>query len=298
MAPSRGVSDNVDKFDKFAEEPSCTFSICAIALELSLIEFLDGPVLDAFLVKVVNAHVELNPLLTVPSEDDPSDPPFLKWNMLFPTAQCQRSTDPGHRSWAAGRYAPATWPRVKSLRLISRTFPWEIQIKAEDEALGVTCQDVIEGIHDFMYSRVSSQQLGNASPQHKRIVGQSYWHNRSTARDVPGGRLHNTLLRCDWLGLNTRFGGVGVADERLLEDVIGGAEMPCTFELKCLPRYALSEDELREHDAREEAAFGRGHSRRTSRATSRAPSRAPSRTPSSRTRAASVHTVSSDTSDS
>ncbi|KAI0810874.1 hypothetical protein BC629DRAFT_1436858 [Irpex lacteus] len=273
MPPARGASDGVDKFDKFAEEPSY------------------GPVLDTFLVRVVKARLELNPLLTPPPEDN-SDRPFLKWNMLFPTAQCQRSTDPGHRSWAAGRYAPATWPRVKSLRLISRAFPWEIQIKAEDPNLGVTCQDVIEGIHEFMYGRVSSQQLDNASQQHKRIVGQSYWHNRSTARDVPGGRLHNTLLRCDWLGLNTRFGGIDMVDARLLKEIAGGADLPCTFELKCLPRYPSTEEEVREHEAREEEAFERRHSRRPSRATSRAPSRAPS----ARSRAASVHTVSSDTS--
>jgi hypothetical protein len=215
--------------------------------------------------------------------------------MLFPTAQCQRSSDPGHRSWAAGRFAPATWPRVKSIRLISHHFPWEIQITAEDPSLGVTCQDVIEGIHEFMYGRVSSQQLDNASQHHKRIVGQSYWHNRSTARDVPGGRLHNTLLRCDWLGLHTRFGGIILADDRLLKDVACGADLPCTFELKCLQRYAMSEDEVKEHDAREEA-FDRAarHSRRHSRATSRA---ATSRAPS-RARTASVHSVSSDTSSS
>ena len=86
-------------------------------------------------------------------------------------------------------------------------------------------------------------------------------------------------------------------DDRLMKDVACGADLPCTFELKCLQRYAMSEDELREHEAREEA-FDRAdraarHSRRASRATSRAASRAPSRA-----RAASVHTVSSDTSSS
>ncbi|KAI0344994.1 hypothetical protein BDW22DRAFT_983922 [Trametopsis cervina] len=280
MLPTRGVSEGLDKFDKFSEENAY------------------GPVLDPFFVKITKAVVELNPLLTPPPEDG-SDRPYLKWNMLFPTAQCQRSSDPGHRSWAAGRYAPATWPRVSSLRIISRHFPWEIQVKAEDTTVGVTCQDVIEGIHEFMYGRVSSQQLDSATQHHKRIVGQSYWHNRSTARDVPGGRLHNTLLRCDWLGLNTRFGGISHVEERVVKEIASGANLPCTFELKCLQRYAMTEEEVREHEARDaEAERERErelrHSRRGSRATSRAPSRPPSRV----ARTASVHTVSSDTSSS
>lgn len=214
--------------------------------------------------------------------------------MLFPTAQCQRSSDPGHRSWSTGRYSPATWPRIGSLRLISRHFPWEIQIKAQDPLIGVTCEDVVEAVHEFMYGRVSSQQLESATPHHKRIVGQSYWHNRSTARDVPGGKLYKTLLRCDWLGLNTMFGGITPVEERLIKDVFCGADLPCTFELKCVQRYPLTEEEMTEHEAREAEAYaaeGR-HSRRNSRATSRAPSRTGS------SRQASVHSVSSESSES
>lgn len=285
IPPARGVSEGLDKFDRFSEDNCCKYHYLTHKEKKNSSSLVDGPVLDAFLVKVVKAHLEINPLLA-PQSDSPSDHPFLKWNMLFPTAQCQKSSDPGHRSWAAGRYDPATWPRVKSLRLISQRFPWEIQIKAQDPAVGVTCQDVIEGVHEFMYGRISSQQLDNASSSHKRIVGQSYWHNRSTARDVPGGKLHNTLLRCDWLGAYTMFGGIVPADERLIKEVSCGADLPCTFEMMCVTRYPMSEDELRDHDAREAA----GRSRRTSRATSPAPSRAAS------SRAASVHSVSSDSS--
>ena len=238
-------------------------------------------------MKVVKAKLELNPLLA-PPPDGPEDRPYLKWNMLFPTAQCQRSSDPGHRSWAEGRHAPATWPRVKSMRILCRCVPWELQIKASDPEVGVTCGDVIEGIHDYMYGRVSTQQLDNATAAHKRLVGQSYWHNRSTAHGVPGGRLYNTLLRCDWLGLQTMFGGIVDADHALLDDLACGANMPCTFELKCLQRYPMTEAEIREHEAREtaarreeERAARRERSARTSRTTSRAPSRAPSRARSS-----------------
>lgn len=244
---------------------------------------LDGPVLEAFLVKVVKAKLELNPLLAPPPDD--TERPYLKWNMLFPTAQCQKSDDPAIRSWSSGRGAPATWPRIKSLRLISRSFPWDIQVTATDPEDGVTCGDVIDAIHEFMYGRVSSSQLKNATPEHTRVISQAYHHNRSTAYGVPGGKLMNTLLRCDWLGQHTMFGGI-VENKRLVKDLCGGSEFPCTFELKCVQRYPMTAEEIREHEAREREAEAqqqrsrRRHSRATSRATSRASTRPPSRAPS------------------
>lgn len=265
--PNLGT-EPADRFDKFAEEPSY------------------GPVLEPFLTKVVKAKLQVNPLLQPPPDDLAT--PFLKWNMLFPTGQCQRSTDPGHRSWSDGRFAPATWPRVTSIRLVSKSFPWEIDVPANEEALGVTCGDVVEAIHLFMYGRVSGAQLEGASPTHKRVVSQSFYHNRSTAFGVPGGRLQQTLLRCDWLGQNTVFGGI-VHDDHLAREITG-CSLPCTLVLMCVQRYPMTQVEIDEHEAREREADeiasrarrSRNRSRATSRATSRAPSRAPSRGPSVR----------------
>lgn len=241
---------------------------------------LDGPVLSTFLVKVVDARVELNPLL-LPPPDQLDERPYLKWNMLWGTPQCQRSCDPGRRSWAEGRDAPATWPRVTSLIIISRTFPWTIEVNATNPEEGVTCGDVIEEIASFMYTRVSKAQMDGASPSQKALIGQSYWHNRSTAPDVPGGRLARTLLRCDWLGVQTSFGGIVEPDERTVREISGGITLPCTFELKCLQRYPMTEEELREQEAREqEAERAERHARRRSRANSRAGTRPSSRVPS------------------
>lgn len=241
--------------------------------------------------------MELNPLLA-PPPDRSEDRPYLKWNMLWPTGQCQKSTDPGARSWYVGRKAPATWPRVKSLRLISRSFPWIIAIEARDPEEGVTCGDVMEGIHKFMYGRVSKGQMEAASDNQKALLSRSYYHNRSTAPDVPGGRLEGALLRCDWLGLHTSFGGIVEADERTLKDLLHGAPLPCTFELKCLQRYPMTAEELREQEARErQTEEEEPRSRRRSRATSRAGSRVPSRAPSRlHSRAPSVQTLSSSSS--
>lgn len=239
----------------------------------------------------MKARVEINPLLA-PPPDRLDERPYLKWNMLWPTGQCQRSCDPGIRSWSEGRNAPATWPRVKSLRLISRSFPWIITVKASEDEDGVTCGDVMESVHLFMYGRVSKAQMDGAPTSQKTLISQSYWHNRSTAAGVPGGRLPRTLLRCDWLGMHTMYGGIVEADDRCLREVSCGVALPCTFELKCLQRYPMTEEEIREQEAREREtqAEEERRARRRSRANSRVTSRVPSRVPS---RTASVHTASS-----
>ncbi len=235
------------------------------------------------LVHRMKARVEINPLIQAPN--DALDHDYLKWNMLFPTGNCQRSNDRPGRSWYNGRDAPATFPRVTALRLLSQSFPWSIDVPATDAAMGVTCGDVIEAIHASMYTRLSQPQYDNASRQQKRLLSESFYHNRSTAHGVPGGRLQQTLLRCDWLGQDTMFGGV-VVDERLVRKVCNDLP-PCTFELKCVRRYPMTEAEIREQEMREREEEERVNRRRSrSRATSRAGStrsrpstRPPSRAP-------------------
>ena len=233
------------------------------------------------LVARVKARVSINPLLQPPN--DQLDRDYLKWNMLFPTGNCQRSSDRPGRSWYSGRDAPATWPRVTQIRLVSRSFPWAIDVPASDARVGVTCGDVVEAIHVNMYGRLSQQQYDCASRGQKRLLSESFYHNRSTAHGVPGGKLQQTLLKCDWLGQDTMFGGIG-DDERLVRDMCGDA-LPCTFELKCVRRYPMTEQEIREHEQRErdeeERVRRRSRSRATSRAgSSRPPTRPPTRPPS------------------
>ncbi|KZT74050.1 hypothetical protein DAEQUDRAFT_720914 [Daedalea quercina L-15889] len=221
------------------------------------------------MVKKVGARPELNALLMAPPEEGSHD--FIKWNMLFPTAQCQRSSDPAHRSWSNGRHAPATWPRVTSLRLVSRAVPSPIEVPAGSAELGVTCGDVIEAVSAYMNGRLTQAQYNTASDAQKRVLSEAYYHNRSTAQGVPGGRLPQTLLRFDWLGQDTMYGGC-VPNEQLVRDLCGGP-LPCVFELRTMRRYPMSEQELEEQERREaEADSRRSRSRRRSRATSRATS--------------------------
>ncbi|PCH38570.1 hypothetical protein WOLCODRAFT_161666 [Wolfiporia cocos MD-104 SS10] len=228
-----------------------------------------GPVLEPMLIKKVGAKVEINPLLAPPPDGNERD--YLKWNMLFSTAQCQRALDPPNRSWSAGRHAPATWPRVTSLRLFSRSIPWPIEVDASDRAAGVTCGDVLEAISMYMNGRIAQRQYDFATDEQKRTLGEAFYHNRSTAHGVPGGRLPQTLLRFDWLGQSTMFGGI-VADDNFVKEICGGL-MPCVFELRCMYRYPMTEQEIEDQRRREEANEARTRRGRRSRATSRATSR-------------------------
>lgn len=190
----------------------------------------DGPVLDPFLIKVVKATVKVNPLLLY-ERDGKAD--CLAWNMIFRANNCCRSTDPS-RSWTRGRNAPATHPRVTQLRIISRQIPWVINIRAQDHSIGVTCGEVIDGISHFLQGDCARRDYDQLDRLRRRYVWDAYVFNRSTDPHVPGGELGEALKRLDWLGPDSKFGGL-VVDEELVKEACGDV-LPCVFELKCLPR--------------------------------------------------------------
>ncbi|KAJ7778760.1 hypothetical protein DFH07DRAFT_1056151 [Mycena maculata] len=205
-----------------------------------------GPVLEPFLIRAVRAHVRLNPLVQ-PLPDTGGPQPYLKWNMLFPSNQCQRSDDAPHLSWSKGRQEPATFPRVTYLRLVSETFPWTINISARNRDIGVTCGELIDYLSRDMYQLTGQSEYEALSSARKRVVGEAYRHNRSRAHGVPGGQLNPGMLRLDWLGQDTMFGGVREND-RLVKRVCGDV-LPCTFELVCVRRYPMTAEEIRNQEA-------------------------------------------------
>lgn len=217
-------------------------------IEIPLIS--DGPVLEPFLVRIVGAQLKVNPLLQ-PVPDD-ADRPHLKWNMLFPSSNCQRSTDPSHISWVDGRHEPATFPRVSSLQIVSEHVPWMIKIDARRPDTGVTCGDVIDRLSSSMNMLCSGADYEALTPAKKRLVGEAYQHNRSRAHGVPGGMLETGMKRLDFLGKDTLFGGIVNDDEQLRR--ITGVVLPCTFVLKCLRRFAMTAEEIRDQEARQRAA--------------------------------------------
>ncbi|KAI6023163.1 hypothetical protein BKA83DRAFT_17076 [Pisolithus microcarpus] len=216
-----------------------------------------GPVLEPFLSRVVGAVIKINPLLAPPGDSLEDQ---LRWNMLFRSSSCYRTTD-SRRSWVKGREAPATYPRLTYVRIVSRSFPWMIRIAARDQTLGVTCGEILDGISDYLYSDVTKKELENVSKTLKRHIFSAYEHNRSTDPNVPGGRLGTALKRLDWLGNDTRFGGL-VANDKFIEEHCGDI-LPATFELKCQPNRPPTAQELHEQPFPTKAARSTNGSRST-----------------------------------
>ena len=179
----------------------------------------------------MRADVKLNPLIS-PLPEDGSDQVHLNWNMLFPTSMVQRSTDPSHISWSKGRDAPATFPRVSSLRLVSDTIPWVLNVEATDIGIGVTCGEVIDSIEEQLVKFSDKRDYERLTPSLRQEVVEAYRRNRSRGPDVPGGRrLGEGMKRLDFLRQDTMFAGIEVNDrvvKRLCGDVF-----PCVFVLKC-----------------------------------------------------------------
>jgi hypothetical protein len=196
---------------------------------------------------------------------DSGGQPYLKWNMLFPSNQCQRSDDPVHMSWSNGRHEPATFPRITFVRLVSEAFPWVINITARNREIGVTCGDLIDYISRDMYHLTGQAEYEALPSAKKRIVGEAYRHNRSRAHGVPGGQLNPGMLRLDWLGLDTMFGGIREND-RLVRRVCGDV-LPCTFELVCVRRYPMTAEEIRNQEAMQRNLSEREARRRSRRPT-------------------------------
>jgi hypothetical protein len=221
----------------------------------------DGPVLEPMLVKAVGATLKINPFL-LPLLDE-EERPHLRWNMLFSTAHCHRSTDPSHRSWSNGRQEPATFPRVTEIRLISRVFPWTVNIRATNRAVGVTCGDMVEQLSEHLQRRLRKEDYEGATGGRRRAIRDAYHHNRSRSAGVPGGQLGDGLKALDWLGMQTMFGGVQLNEQLLLERF--NVAPPCMLELVCVERPLVGDDDV--EDIRNSRRRGRNMS--TSRPSSR-----------------------------
>ncbi|KAF8509785.1 hypothetical protein JB92DRAFT_2638377, partial [Gautieria morchelliformis] len=182
------------------------------------------PVLTPFQVAILDATLVVNPLCSPAGDNPPPDRPVLLYNVLFPVGTARRSIDPPNRSWSIGRNSPATSPRVSQLRIVSREFPWVLEIEASRPAHGVTCLDVLEGIHEQLQDLVPRQQItalsGVKGETHRRKLYEIYHYNRSTARDAPGGSLGEGVRRVDWLLNSVMFDGL-VNDPKYVQEKLG-----------------------------------------------------------------------------
>ena len=119
-----------------------------------------------------------------------------------------------------------------------------IHARAQSPKLGVTCGEVLDAISTYMYGDMEKKEYESLPSGRKRQIWEGYRFNRSTDSNAPGGRLGEGLKRLDWLGSASRFGGL-VSSDAFVKDHCGDA-LPCTFELKCLPSYPLTAEEVRE----------------------------------------------------
>lgn len=240
-------NEGLDIVDRFATGPHCVLFRSWYTPHL-LIVLTDGPVLTPLILRIVGAQLRVNPLLSPPTQD--FDQVYLKWNMLFNASHCVRSDDRPDRSWSNGRASPATNPRLAEVRIISRTFPWIVAVHAADTKIGVTCGEIIDRLDDFLHKNLRKEDAELDSGSHRAERDQAYYHNRSTAIGVPGGRLGDGLRRLDWLCKDTMFGGLEV-DNNHGREFFGGASPPAILTLVCTKRYPLTEQELDEQNARE-----------------------------------------------
>ena len=170
--------------------------------------------------------------------------------MLFNASHCVRSDDKPDKSWSTGRGSPATHPRLTEVKIISRTFPWDITVLAADPNIGVTCGDIIDRLDDFIHRNLEKEDIELDSGNHRVERDHAYHHNRSTTIGVPGSRLGEGLRRLDWLCKDTMFGGLEL-DNNFVREHYGGASPPGILTLLCITRYPLTEQELNEQQARE-----------------------------------------------
>lgn len=221
--------------------------------------FIDGPVLDPLLIPLLDVKLRVNPLLQPALDDGPSNQVYLNWNMLFPTSSVHRSTDPDHVSWSNGRDAPATFPRVTMLRIVSAGLPWVFEVHAGSGNKGVTCGEVIERLGHELSKFTSKMDFGSLPPRERAEVTTSYKHNRSRSHGVPGGALKEGMRRLDFLGTNTFFAGLA-EDDRMAHHVCGTV-LPATLVLRRSVSYPMTEQELRDSEARMRAGETRKRTR-------------------------------------
>ena len=207
---------------------------------------VDGYVLTPITVQQSKIHPELNPLL-MPKKGGRD---YLEWSMLSPPTECRHSSDPAHLSWTKQRCAPATWPRVTSLWLISRGCPGPIEVSAANKELGVLCEDVINAISKYLAGYLTTQQCKAAPKNNQDVLSETWYHNRELrVPDTPSSGSLPQYHRFDWMGTDTMYDGCETVD--WIAEVLCGRPFPCVFELRTKQRKKpLTAEELTQQKQR------------------------------------------------
>ncbi|TDL21426.1 hypothetical protein BD410DRAFT_789868 [Rickenella mellea] len=103
---------------------------------------------------------------------------------------------------ALGR--PVLLSRASAIRIISREFPWVIDIRRPAN-VPVTCLDLLTEIHDMLAVEVEHSEWGGADAMKQRVIQRA--HVGRTGSGTVG-----KILRVDWLGPKVLFLGLATDD--------------------------------------------------------------------------------------
>jgi hypothetical protein len=187
-------------------------------------------VLNPFIASIVHPEFLMNPMLLFPPPEKKNSTAMI-WNMLYPGSYARLPNDPSGESWFEKRIEPATFPRMSSIRIISRVFPWTIEVNAEANGIAVTCRDVVDQLHKYLCVLLGPIEMDDVTPEHRKAMSAAFRANRS--QDIPAEVFRDSIgmRRIDWLCKNTMFEGLEedkvYIEERLLVFV------PGTFVLRC-----------------------------------------------------------------
>ncbi|KII90004.1 hypothetical protein PLICRDRAFT_685749 [Plicaturopsis crispa FD-325 SS-3] len=185
---------------------------------------IDTSAIEPLMLPQLQATPELNPLLgPVPSSGDKSGQHRVSWEILFsPPSYACASPAMSQSAWADRLRSPATFPRLRNLFIVSRSFPWVIHAHADDPNIGITCRDVLDEIHNYLYVLVWQEEVDGVPASELESFVAAYEANRSRAdhRGEPALSLtkrSKAMRRVDWLVRNTFFGGLDRDDKYIAE---------------------------------------------------------------------------------
>lgn len=121
----------------------------------------------------------------------------------------------------------------------------------------MTCGEVIESIYQNMQRLTHRDDYERLSAPQKRTLADAYRHNRSRTNGVPGGTLGDGMKRLDYLRDKVAFGGMEV-NEAVVRRICG-AVLPCTFVLRCQHMFPMTQQEARDHAARQRSRANSGN---------------------------------------
>lgn len=191
---------------KWATGDDCKSQFSHISAVFTSLCASDRPALGLLEIRHLELEISFNPLLQSLSAAPNST--TIVWNLIFPTTHARSPSDPGGETWLQDRLGPALFPSLSQIRIISRAFPWIIDIKSERPRKALTCRDITDQIYQFLCVLLDPLEMGNVPPVHKRAMSAAYRVNRS--QDIPAAMFKSSagMRRIDWLCRDTIFGGL------------------------------------------------------------------------------------------